>query len=88
MGILIFVLVGLIAGAAARALLPGPDPMTLGQTLVLGLAGSFIGGFVFNLLGPGSILSLRPTGLIGSIIGAVIGLLGWRALRGGAGKTR
>lgn len=81
MGLIIWLVVGLIAGGLARALLPGPDPMSLLQTLLLGLVGSFVGGFLFNLLGPGSIFSLRRAGLLGSILGALISLAVWRAVR-------
>ena len=50
MGLIGWLIVGLIAGAAARWLLPGPDPMSVPQTLLLGLAGSIVGGFLaYNL---------------------------------------
>ncbi|MDH3398875.1 MAG: GlsB/YeaQ/YmgE family stress response membrane protein [Acidimicrobiia bacterium] len=78
MGLVWWLIVGAIAGGAARAIWPGPDPLTLGQTLALGLAGSFVGGFIFNLIGPGSIFSVRRAGLIGSIVGAVVALGVWR----------
>ena len=62
MGIIGFVIVGLIAGFIARALVPGPDPMGLGGTILLGLAGSFIAGlfswFVLHRHGAGLILSV------------------------------
>jgi uncharacterized membrane protein YeaQ/YmgE (transglycosylase-associated protein family) len=80
-GLITWLVVGLIAGGLARAFLPGPDPMSLLQTLLLGLVGSFVGGFLFNLLGPGSIFSLRRAGLLGSILGALISLAVWRAVR-------
>ncbi|MGH2580400.1 MAG: GlsB/YeaQ/YmgE family stress response membrane protein [Actinomycetota bacterium] len=78
MGIIAWLIVGLVAGAIARALLPGPDPMGALGTLLLGLVGSVIGGLVGNLLVSGD-QDLTPAGLIGSILGAVIALLVYRA---------
>lgn len=78
--ILVLVVFGLIAGFLARALVPGRDPMSIGETIVLGIVGSFVGGFLGYVLfrhdsGEGA---LQPSGLIGSVIGAVIVLLVWR----------
>jgi uncharacterized membrane protein YeaQ/YmgE (transglycosylase-associated protein family) len=82
--ILVMLVVGLIAGLIARAVVPGRDPMGIGGTLLLGLVGSFIGGFLGWLIF-GSDLddgAFQPAGLLGSIIGAVIALLVWRAVTG------
>lgn len=75
-------LVGLVAGFLARALVPGRDPMSLGATVILGVAGSFLGGFLADLLfrGDADDRGLNPAGLIGSVIGAVIVLLVYNAL--------
>ncbi|HET7869958.1 MAG TPA: GlsB/YeaQ/YmgE family stress response membrane protein [Actinomycetota bacterium] len=78
MGIIAWLIVGLVAGAIARALLPGPDPMGVLGTLLLGLVGSMIGGLIGNLFVSGD-QDLTPAGLIGSIVGAVIALLVYRA---------
>ncbi|MGE3620937.1 MAG: GlsB/YeaQ/YmgE family stress response membrane protein [Acidimicrobiia bacterium] len=77
------VVVGLIAGFAARALVPGDDAMSVGQTLVLGIVGSFIGGFVgWAIFGKDlDEGALQASGIIGSIVGAVIALLVYRATR-------
>lgn len=77
-----FLIIGLIAGALARLLVPGRDPMGILGTLVIGLIGSFVGGFlgylIFNKdLSEGA---FQPAGIIGSIIGAIIVLLLWRAV--------
>ncbi len=80
--LIVLLLLGLIAGAVARVLVPGPDPIGIGGTIVLGIVGSFVGGFLgYVLLGkdPGE-GALQPSGLIGSIIGAVIALLIYRAV--------
>ena len=78
MGIIAWLIVGLLAGAIARALVPGPDPMGLLGTMLLGLVGSLIGGLIGNLFVSGD-QDLTPAGLIGSILGAVIALLVYRA---------
>ena len=77
MGIIGFLIIGLIAGFIARALVPGPDPMGWLGTLVLGIIGSFVGGTLAALFFGGS-FELNTTGIIGSIIGAIIALLIWR----------
>ena len=79
LGLLVWLIVGLIAGFIARALVPGPDPMGLVGTLVLGLAGSLVGGFLGNLLVDGSV-DIEASGIIGSIIGAVVALLVYRGV--------
>jgi uncharacterized membrane protein YeaQ/YmgE (transglycosylase-associated protein family) len=73
---------GLIVGAIARLLVPGRDPMGLLGTAVLGIVGSFVGGFLGYVLfhKDASQGALQPASLLGSIIGAVIALLVWRAI--------
>ena len=80
MGILIWLLIGLIAGALASFLVPGGDPMGFFGTMVLGLIGSLVGGFLGNLLNDGE-LDITAAGLIGSVIGAVIALIVYRSVR-------
>ncbi|CAO5259904.1 GlsB/YeaQ/YmgE family stress response membrane protein [Frankia sp. AgKG'84/4] len=80
--IISFIILGLIAGAVARLLVPGRDPMGIPATIGLGLVGSFIGGFLGYILF-GHDLSegaFQPSGLIGSIIGAIAALLVYRAV--------
>lgn len=84
MGIIVFLIVGLIAGFIARALVPGPDPMGWLGTMILGIVGSFVGGTLAALVFGGT-LDLSATGLIGSIIGAIIVLVIWRAMGGRRG---
>nr|WP_294692974.1 GlsB/YeaQ/YmgE family stress response membrane protein [uncultured Friedmanniella sp.] len=77
--ILSIIIVGLIAGALARLLVPGRQDLSIAMTIVLGIVGSFVGGFLGYLLfgrdsGGGL---LQPAGIIGSVIGAVIVLLIW-----------
>ncbi len=84
MGIIGFLIVGLIAGFIARALVPGPDPMGWLGTMILGIVGSFVGGTLAALIFGGT-LELSASGIIGSIVGAIIVLLIWRAMGGRRG---
>jgi len=79
LGIIAWLIIGLIAGVVARWLVPGQDPMGVLGTLLLGLVGSVVGGFIGDLLVSGD-QDLNPAGLIGSILGAVIVLLVYRAV--------
>lgn len=85
LGLLItLVVIGAIAGFAARLLVPGRDPMGCLATVVLGILGSFVGGFLGYLL-LGKDLeqgALQPSGVLGSIIGAIVVLLIYRAVSG------
>lgn len=77
-------IIGIIAGFLARLLVPGRDPMSFLGTLVLGVLGSFVGGFLgWALFGKDLDQgAIQPSGIIGSIIGAVLLLLVWRATLG------
>jgi uncharacterized membrane protein YeaQ/YmgE (transglycosylase-associated protein family) len=67
-----FIVAGLIIGALARLIKPGKQNLSLLATLLLGLAGSVIGGLVANLLGTGDILELNLLGFILAVIAAVL----------------
>ena len=75
--IIVLIIIGLIAGLIARLLLPGRDSIGLIGTIVLGIVGSFIGGFLQNLIQyhTASVHTFHPVGLIGSVIGAWVLLL-------------
>jgi uncharacterized membrane protein YeaQ/YmgE (transglycosylase-associated protein family) len=77
--ILTMLVVGLVAGALARLLVPGKQEMSILMTVVLGVVGSFVGGFLGYLIfhKDASDGILQPAGIIGSVIGAVIALLVW-----------
>ena len=79
--IITLIIVGAIAGFIARAVVPGRDPMGVAGTIVLGIVGSFVGGFLGYLLfhKDASAGALQPSGIIGSILGAIVALLIYRA---------
>ncbi len=76
------IIIGLIAGFQARAIVPGDDSMGIVPTVVLGIVGSFVGGLLASLLFQGDGDFLQPSGLIGSIIGAIIALVIYNAVTG------
>ncbi len=88
--IITLIVLGLIAGFIARALVPGPDPMGVGGTILLGVVGSFIGGFLGYVLFGKDVNegALQPSGIIGSILGAIVALLVYRAVSRRGSRTR
>ena len=72
--------IGLIVGALAKLIMPGRDPGGILVTILLGVAGSLLGGWIFNALGFGD--GARYAGLIGSVIGAIILLFIYRMFVG------
>ncbi len=81
--IVTLIIVGAIAGFVARALVPNDGVSGVVPTIVLGIIGSFVGGFLgFLLFGRDAAAgALQTSGIIGSIIGSVIALLVYRATR-------
>ncbi len=82
--ILYLIIIGLIAGFLARAIVPGNDSMSVMGTIVLGIVGSFVGGFIGwaifgNDFDEGA---LQASGVIGSVVGAILALLVYRAANG------
>jgi len=76
LSLLWLLIVGLLAGLLARLVVPGKESMSLLATLVLGVAGSLVGGLLLGLVTGGlRDRGFGPAGLIGSVIGAVIVLL-------------
>lgn len=80
------IIIGAIAGFLARALVPGKDAMSIPATILLGIVGSFVGGFLASLLFGGELI--QPSGLIGSIIGAIVALLIYNAVTGRKDRAR
>ena len=87
MSIILFVLFGVVAGFLARAIMPGRQAMGLIMTALLGIAGSFVGGFVASMLTGHSVMELQTSGLIGSVLGAlaILFVMGFAGRRSAAG---
>lgn len=72
MGILTWIILGLIAGAIARLLIPGKQPGGLITTILLGIAGAVIGGYIGNALLGKTITGIDTSSIILAVIGSVI----------------
>ena len=80
--IIAIILFGMLVGAAAQLILRrGGSGINWPLAFGTGLAGSFVGGLLVSLLS-GDGIELRPSGIIGSIIGAIIVTLGWEKFKG------
>jgi uncharacterized membrane protein YeaQ/YmgE (transglycosylase-associated protein family) len=84
MGLIVYLIVlafsGLIVGALARLALPGPDPMSIGMTILVGIAGSFIGGLVMLAITGGR----NAGGIVVSVAAATLIVYLMRRRRGGS----
>lgn len=74
-GLIVFLIIGLLAGLLARAIVPGRQGMGIVGTMLLGMVGSIIGGLIASLFRRGEVFSLHPAGLLMSILGAIVVLL-------------
>jgi len=81
MGILSWIVMGLIIGAAAKWIMPGDDPGGIVVTILIGIAGAFVGGFVGSFLGLGSVTGFNVVSLLLALGGAIILLYGYRFLK-------
>jgi len=70
--LIVWCIFGIAAGAVARLLMPGRDPMGCLATMVLGIVGSLLGGFMASLVFGRSEEGFEPSGFIGAVIGAII----------------
>jgi uncharacterized membrane protein YeaQ/YmgE (transglycosylase-associated protein family) len=88
--IISIIIVGLIAGALARLIVPGKQDLSIPATIVIGIVGSFVGGFLGYLLFHKDAQNgfFQPSGLIGSVIGAIIVLLVWIRVGGRSAAHR
>jgi len=82
MGIISWIVFGLIAGILAKVLMPGKDPGGMIITSLIGIAGAMVGGFISTSLGYGDVsgFDLRSLGI--AIGGALVLLFGYRTLKG------
>ena len=82
MGIIAWIVVGLIAGALAKLIMPGDDPGGIIVTILLGIVGAFVGGFVVNLLGGAGVSGFNLWSIVVATIGAIILLAIYRLVAG------
>jgi uncharacterized membrane protein YeaQ/YmgE (transglycosylase-associated protein family) len=81
MGILSWLLLGLIVGALAKWIMPGDDPGGIFVTMGIGIAGAFVGGFIASALGLGSADGFSLGGIVTATGGALLLLFGYRKLK-------
>lgn len=72
MGILVWIVFGLVVGLIARAIMPGRQGMGLIATTLLGIAGSLVGGLVGSLISGAEAFRFTPAGFIGAVLGALL----------------
>jgi len=72
MALILFIVFGFVVGLLARAIMPGTQKMGFIGTSVLGIVGSFVGGFLVALVTHNRVTDLNTAGVIGSIVGALL----------------
>ena len=82
MGIIAWIVVGLIAGLLAKLIIPGDDPGGIIITVLIGIAGAFVGGFVFSLFGGTGLTGFSIWSILVATVGAIILLLIYRLIAG------
>lgn len=85
MGIISWIILGLIVGALAKWIMPGKDPGGIIITIVIGIVGALIGGFLSSLVGLGTVTGLNLGSIIIALVGALILLWLYRMVKGRAG---
>ncbi len=81
MGILSWIVFGLIAGILAKWIMPGNDPGGIVVTILIGVVGAFVGGFIGTLLGIGDVAGFNVRSLCIAVGGAVVLLAGYRMVK-------
>jgi len=82
MGFLSWIVLGLVVGALAKWIMPGKDPGGILITIVIGIAGAFVGGIIGSLLGIGAITGFNVGSLLLALAGALLLLWGYRKMKG------
>jgi uncharacterized membrane protein YeaQ/YmgE (transglycosylase-associated protein family) len=82
MGIISWIVLGLIAGALAKFVMPGKDPGGIVITILIGVVGAFIGGWIGSLVGYGAVTGVNLGSILTAAVGAVLLLIGYRMVKG------
>jgi uncharacterized membrane protein YeaQ/YmgE (transglycosylase-associated protein family) len=82
MGILAWIIFGLVAGIVAKVIMPGRDPGGFILTVIIGIAGALIGGYVSTLFGFGDISGFDIRSFIIAVLGALVLLFIYHRVRG------
>ena len=81
MGIISWIVFGVIAGLIAKFLMPGRDPGGFIITILLGIVGAVIGGFIANALGIGGVTGFDLHSFFIAVVGSLVLLIGYRAIK-------
>jgi uncharacterized membrane protein YeaQ/YmgE (transglycosylase-associated protein family) len=81
MGIIAWIVFGLLAGLVAKLLMPGRDPGGFIITILLGIAGALVGGFIASALGLGKISGFNLGSFVVAVLGSILLLIAYRVLR-------
>ncbi len=81
MGIISWIVMGLLVGIIAKVIMPGKDPGGAFMTMIIGIAGAFIGGFISKILGFGSFRGFDLYSILIAIGGAILLLVGYRIIK-------
>jgi uncharacterized membrane protein YeaQ/YmgE (transglycosylase-associated protein family) len=81
MGVISWILMGLIVGVLAKWIMPGEDPGGIFVTILIGIAGAFLGGFIGSFIGLGSVSGFDLISLALAVGGALLLLYGYRLLK-------
>ena len=81
MGVLTWILLGLVVGALAKLFMPGDDPGGIIVTILIGIVGAFLGGFIGSALGVGSVTGFNMMSILLAIGGAIILLVIYRLVK-------
>ena len=82
MGILSWIILGLLVGALAKWIMPGNDPGGIFITILIGIAGALVGGFLSSALGMGDVSGVNLGSIVIATLGALILLFGYRRIKG------
>jgi len=81
MGFLVWIILGLVVGVIAKLIMPGKDPGGFIITIILGIAGAFVGGFIASKIGFGTVTGFDIRSLIIAVGGAVLLLIAYRMIK-------
>lgn len=81
MGILTWIILGLVAGALGKLLMPGKDPGGIIVTILIGIAGALLGGFIGTAMGFGGVTGFNFGSVVTAILGSMLLLLLYRLIR-------
>ncbi|MEX1114496.1 MAG: GlsB/YeaQ/YmgE family stress response membrane protein [Akkermansiaceae bacterium] len=81
MGILSWILLGLVAGALAKFIMPGKDPGGCLVTIIIGIVGAVVAGFIGTMVGFGKVESFDLGGILLATMGAILTLIIYRVVK-------